>query len=270
MNGYVSAGEGTWFVGGAVSRESGGEPPHSKKGGKAHRAWTVTVDISRGRSSARMRVAYFLGAFDELGEFAKMLQAIALAARILTAGGRENVDLRAVKTRFLQAVVALALGKLLVNDLAVKGHHARREFAEFLREDDAALGKILARKFLDAPGGFLDEIGEADSEFDDAAVVRIVEGLGDNARFKERRPELIAAAGVIMTGADRGLAGIAAHDHELHAFAEIVGKCLHSAFTRTGEQIPRGAARVSLWRCASRCLDSTCLWNSRHVFPRRR
>ena len=102
-----------------------------------------------------MRVAYFLGALDELGEFAKMLQAVALAASILTAGGRENVDLRAVKIHLLQAVVAFALGKLLVDDLAVKGHHARREFTEFLREDDAAFGEILAREFLDAPGGFL-------------------------------------------------------------------------------------------------------------------
>ena len=206
-----------------------------------------------------MRFAYFLGAFNELGELAKVLQAIALAARILTAGGWKNVDMRAIKIRLLQAVVTFALRILLVDDLAVKGHHMRRELTELLRKNDAAFGEILAREFLDALGGFLDEIGEANPEFDDAAVVRIVEGLGNNARFVEHGPELIAAPSVIMAGADGGLAGITAYDDELHAFAEIVWQCLDSAFTRTGEQISCGGAMVSLSRGPSRCIDSTCL-----------
>src|SRR5208337_2557658 len=203
-----------------------------------------------------MRVAYVLSAFDELGEFAKVLQAVALATGILTAGGRENVDLRAVEIHLLQAVVAFALGKLLEDDLAVKGHHVRREFTQLLREDNAAFGEILARELLDASGRFFDEIGEANAEFDDAAIVGVVEWFGDHARFIEHGPELIAAAGVVVAGADGGFAGITTHDDELHAFAEIVWKCLHAAFTRSREQFSRGAPMVSLSCCASQCIDS--------------
>src|SRR5208283_2713638 len=148
-------------------------------------AWLIVGVLFPGYPLARMGVARFLGAFDELGKFAKVLQAVALAASILTAGGGENVDLRAVEIGLLQTVVAFTLGKLFVDDLAVKSHHVRREFTEFLRKNNAAFGEILAREFLDALGGFLDEIGEANPEFDDAAVVGVVEWFGDHARFIE-------------------------------------------------------------------------------------
>ena len=129
----------------------------------------------------------------------------------------------------LKAELALALRKLFVDDLSVEGNDMRRKFLQLLRKNDAALGEISARQLFHALGGPLDQIGEADAEFDDALVVVIVERLGDDAAFIDHRPKLIGAAGVIVADADGGFAGIATNDDEFHAFSEVVGKCAHGA-----------------------------------------
>src|SRR6516164_8065075 len=188
--------------------------------------------LSLASQLTRMRLARLFGALDKLGELAKMLQAVALATGVLPAGGRKNINLRAVQIFLLQAVRALALRELLVGGLAVEGHDTGSELAQFLGKDDAAFGKVLACEFLDTLGGALDEVGKANAEFDDAAVVRIIERLRHDAGFVERRPKLIAAPSIVMAGAYGGFAGIATNDYELHAFAEVVGERFHSGFTR--------------------------------------
>jgi len=114
-----------------------------------------------------------------------------------------------------------------------------------------AFGKILAREFLDALVGFLTRSVRPIPNSMMPAVVGIVECSGTNARFIEHGPELIAAAGVIMAGADGGFAGVASHDHELHAFAgDSLEVSSIQRFTRSGEQFCRGAPMVAAFRAA--------------------
>src|ERR1700675_4868116 len=148
-----------------------------------------------------------------------MFQAVAVAAGCRADGCWQHVNMRAVEKFFLDAKVAFALGELLEGELAVEGDDARQIFLELAGKYEAAFGIILALEFFDGFGGALDEIGEADAEFDDAAVVRVVERLGDDATIVEQGPEGIAAAGVIVTGANGRLRGVATHNHELHSFA---------------------------------------------------
>src|SRR5580700_7554358 len=166
-----------------------------------------------------LRFARFFGAFHEIGELAKMLQAVAFAAGRRTDGCGQHVNMRAVEKLFLDSVIAFALGELLEGELAVEGDYARKILLEFSGKHEAAFSKILALQFFDGFRRALDEISEADAEFDNAAVVRIVEGFGDDAAVIEQGPERIAAAGVIVAGPDGRLRGIATHDHELHSFA---------------------------------------------------
>src|SRR5205814_1170083 len=58
-------------------------------------------------------------------------------------------------------------------------------------------------------------------------VVMVIEGLRHNPTFIKHRPEFVPAAGIVVAHADGRLTRIAANDHELHAFAEVVGKCSH-------------------------------------------
>jgi hypothetical protein len=57
----------------------------------------------------------------------------------------------------------------------------------------------------------------------------VIEGLRHNAAFIQHGPEFVPAAGIVVAHADGGLARIASDDYELHAFAEVVGKCSHHA-----------------------------------------
>jgi hypothetical protein len=110
--------------------------------------------------------------------------------------------MRAVEKFFLDAIVAFALGELFEGEFSVEGNYARQVFLKFARKDEAAFGEILALQFFDGFGWTLHEIGEADAEFDDATVVRIVEWFGNDAAVIEQWPEGIAAAGVIVARAD--------------------------------------------------------------------
>ena len=105
----------------------------------------------------------------------------------------------------------------------------RSEFLELLREDDAAFGVVFAFQFLDAFRGTLHQVRKANAEFDHPLVVVVVKGLRHDAALVEHRPEFVPAARIVMANADGGLARIAADDHELHAFAEMIGKCSHYA-----------------------------------------
>src|SRR6266480_3838321 len=120
-----------------------------------------------------------------------MPQLLAPARGVRAAGGRQDVHPRTVEQLLLQAKFAFSLGKLFISQFPVKGHDVRSEFLELLREDDAAFGVVFAFQFLDAFRGTLHQVRKAN--------------------------------------ADGGLARIAADDHELHAFAEMIGKCSHYA-----------------------------------------
>src|SRR5271165_1896570 len=162
-----------------------------------------------------------------------MLQAVGSATCILAAGRRQNVHLRAIEQLLLQAEAALALGKLFIGYLAVEGDHARRKFLKLLGQDNAALGKILARQLFDAPGGTFHQVGQSNAEFNDAAVIRIVKWLRDDATVKQDGPEQVAAPGIVVARAHGRLAGVAAYDDELHPFSEIIWKCFHSSLARS-------------------------------------
>jgi hypothetical protein len=156
-----------------------------------------------------------------------MLQFLALALRVLAAGGRQHVNARAIKQFFLETELALSLGKLFVDYFPVEGHDVRRELLQLLGKHDPALGEIPPRQLFDALRGPLDEVGKADAEFDHALVIVIVEGLRHDATLVQDGPELIGAPGVVVADTHRRFAWIAADDDQLHTFSQMVGECSH-------------------------------------------
>src|SRR5260370_4048075 len=182
-----------------------------------------------GLRSVTSGLVLFTDASNELRQLSKMPQLLAPARGIRAAGGRQDVHPRAVEQLFLNAKFAFSLGKLFVSQFPVKRHDVWSEFLKLLREDDAALGVVFALQFLDAFRGTLHQVGQPNAEFDHPLVVVIIEGLRHNAALIEHGPELVPAAGIVVAHSDGGLARIAAHDHELHAFAEVVGECSHYA-----------------------------------------
>src|SRR5439155_675582 len=174
-------------------------------------------------------LVFFADASNELCQLSKMPQLLAPARGVRAAGGRQDVHPRAVEQLLLQAKFAFSLGKLFISEFPVKGHDVRSEFLELLREDDAAFGVVFAFQFLDAFRGTLHQVRKANAEFDHPLVVVVVKGLRHNAALVEHRPEFVPAARIVMANADGGLTRIAADDHELHAFAEMIGKCSHYA-----------------------------------------
>src|SRR5580704_9788200 len=106
---------------------------------------------------AFLGIALFFRFRNDLRELAKVLQLFAFSLRILSAGGRQHVDARAVKMFLLKAELAFALGKLFVDDLSVEGNDVGRELLELLRKNDAAFGEISARQLFHSFGGPLDQ-----------------------------------------------------------------------------------------------------------------
>src|ERR1700730_5745223 len=148
-----------------------------------------------------------------------MAHALTVAMGILRVRFRQNIYTRAVQKIFLKTKLTFALRKLFERQFAVKSDHMRRKLPKPLRQYNTALRKVLARQLS---GGFcraFHQIGQTNSKFDHALVIVIVEWLRNHATFIEYRPELIYAAGIVMADAHRRLAGIAAHNNELHTFS---------------------------------------------------
>src|SRR6185437_10626233 len=135
------------------------------------------------------------------------------AFRVEAARRRQNENVRAIELLFLQAEHARAAGKPFVDHLAVEGDHARTEFFEFAREQNAAFGKFFAREVVYSFGWPFDQISKPYAEFDNSPVVFVSERLGNHAGFIQERPKFVAATRVIMTDAGGTLSGIASHDH---------------------------------------------------------
>src|ERR1700730_3144388 len=169
----------------------------------------------------------FFDAGYQLSKFSKMPEFFALTLGIYAARGRQDIDSGAVKRFLLDAVFALALGKLFVSELSVECHYMRRIFLELLRKNDAALGEIFALQFFDALCRTLHQIRESNAEFDDSLVVVVIEGLRDNTTCIEHGPKLIRAACVIVAHAHGRFAWGTPDDYELHAFAKMVRECSH-------------------------------------------
>jgi hypothetical protein len=156
-----------------------------------------------------------------------MLQFLALALRVLAAGGWQHVNARAIKQFFLETKLALSLGELFVDYFPVEGHDVRRELFQLLGKHDPAFREISPRQLFDALGGPLDEVGKADAEFDHALVVVIVEWFGHDATLVQDGPELIGAPGIVVADAHGRFARITTDDDQLHAFSQMVGECSH-------------------------------------------
>jgi hypothetical protein len=163
-----------------------------------------------------------LGFGDELGEFAEVFEFFGGAFPFGATGERQDVDAGTVQQFFLKADFTFSLGELFVGFFSIEGDDVGSEFFEFLREDDAAFCVVLAGQFCGSFGRLLDEIGEADAEFDDALVIVIVERFRDDAALEEQGPEFVAASGVVVANANGGLGWIAADDYQFHAFAEEI------------------------------------------------
>src|ERR1700757_3415956 len=99
-----------------------------------------------------------------------MFQAFAFAARRRADGCWQHVNMRAVEKFFLDAVITLALGELLVGQLAVERNDPWEIFFQLAGENEAAFRKILASQLLDGFRGALDKVRQANAKFDDAAV----------------------------------------------------------------------------------------------------
>src|SRR5579862_9760960 len=157
-------------------------------------------------------VVLFCDARDQLRQPAKMTELLSLPRGVLCAGGRQHVHASTIERLFLDAEFALALRELLVGELAVESHYVRREFFKLLREDDTAFRKVFALQFLNSFGGALDEIREADAEFDDPLIVVVIERLRHDAAFEDHGPELVGTPSVVVANADRGFARVATND----------------------------------------------------------
>lgn len=143
-------------------------------------------------------------------------------------GGGEDEDLRAVEGVFLEAEDAGAAGEAFVDGFAIEGDDAGLHLFELAGEKDAAFSEFLTLDFFHAFGGALDQVGEADAEFDEAFVFSVFEGLGNDAGFVHDRPEMIAAAGVVVAGAGGTFARVGADEDQFHAFTKIVRKRAHA------------------------------------------
>src|SRR5207237_1656746 len=160
----------------------------------------------------------------EFSQLSKVQQFLVLEFIVGPAGGRQNIDARSVQQFFLDSVFAAALRELFVGELAIDRYDVRSKLLEFLREHDAPFRKIFSLQFLDAFGWTLHQIGEADAKFDHSSVVVIIKRLGHDAALVKDGPEFITAAGIVVSDADGGFTGIAAHDDKLHTFAKGVGE----------------------------------------------
>lgn len=188
--------------------------------------------------------AILVEGFEEGGELFEVAHLDSfVGAGIGSGGGGEDEDLRAVEGVFLEAEDAGTARKALVDRFAVEGDDAGFHFFDFTGEKDAALGEFLALNFFHAFGGALDQVGEADAEFDEAFVFGVFERLGDDTGIVHDGPKMIAAAGVIVPGACRAFAGIAADEDELHTFAKIVWKRAHGIACCPVPLLKRAVAR---------------------------
>src|ERR1700734_1069551 len=149
---------------------------------------------------------------------------------MLPTGGRKNENVGAVEFFFLEPKLADASGKSLIDHFPVEGDHARAQVFEFLREEHAAFGKFLALQFVRTARGAFAEIGHADPEFEDAAIVFVADRLGNHAGFIHQRPELVATPRVVVAHASGTVAGIGPDENHFHAFAKIVRKSAHWSF----------------------------------------
>jgi hypothetical protein len=156
-----------------------------------------------------------------------MLQFLALPLSIRATSRWEHVDTSPVKRFFLKTELAFTLGKLFVDYFPVESHDVRRELLKLLRKHDTAFGEISSRQFFLGLGGPLDQVREADAEFDHALVVVIVKRFGHYATFIQDGPELIGATGVVMAHTHGRFGRIAADDDQLHTFSQMVGECSH-------------------------------------------
>src|ERR1700693_822997 len=138
-------------------------------------------------------------------------------AGVLTAGGGKHEHLRAVEFFLLQAELARAAGKFFVSQLAIEGDHPRMMLFELLRKHHAAFRELFPANLFDAAGRPFDDVGEADAEFDQPAVVLRFQRVRHQSGLVKQRPELVAAAGIVMAGARRGFAGIEADHQQFHA-----------------------------------------------------
>jgi hypothetical protein len=116
---------------------------------------------------------------------------------------------------------------LLVGELTVKSNDVGSKLLELLRENDASLRKIFALQLLDAFGGPLHQVGEANAKFNHPPVVVVIKGFGYDTTLVQDGPEFVAAPRIVVTDTDRRLAGIAPHDDKLHAFAKMVWERPH-------------------------------------------
>src|SRR2546429_6283723 len=100
-------------------------------------------------------------------------------------------------------------------------------YTTLFRSNDASLRKIFAFQLLDAFGGALDQVGEANAKFNHTPVVVVIKGLGHDTTLVQDGPEFVAAPGIVVAHTDGRLAGIAPHDDKLHAFAKMVWERSH-------------------------------------------
>ncbi len=147
------------------------------------------------------------------------IEALAAARCVFRARRRQHKHLRAVQPLLLQPRLATPLREILKGTHAIERDDLRRVLFELLRQQDAPLGKFLARQFLDPARGTLDEVGKPDAELDHPFVIPVIEQFRHHARIIQQRPEFVSTSRVIMADASRTVAGIAPDDDQFHAIA---------------------------------------------------
>src|SRR5579864_2000377 len=155
--------------------------------------------------------------FEHLGKLAEVAKLLAAALGVFGARRRQHKHLRAVQPFFLQPGLASPLREILKRRYAIESNDLRRVLFELLRQQDASLGKFLARQFLDPARGTLDEVGQPYPKLDHSFVIAVIKQFRHHARIIKQRPEFVSAARVIMADASRAIARVASDDDHFHA-----------------------------------------------------
>src|SRR5258708_39506643 len=105
--------------------------------------------MPNGPADGSMVCDLFVQFWDQLGKLAEDTQFGGSANGVLSARRRQNEYHRAVEALLLKPQLARPLRKVLVGGFTIEGDHLGRVLLELLRQQDAALGKLLATQFLD-------------------------------------------------------------------------------------------------------------------------
>ncbi len=148
-----------------------------------------------------------------------------LVVRVQSARVREHPDLRGADRFILQthrrfrSIECRAIGAD-----ADDGEEPRCVAFHFAREDPAAFDELFARQLVGGGGGAGDDVGDADAEVQELALLRGREEARREAGAMERGPEAVAGSSEMLLDGSGVEAGIDAAEEDVEVRRDDVGK----------------------------------------------